>query len=153
MAILAVICEKRKDVRALALYIALTNVHESTHTGGIYFNISQERPRSANFHRATMRLSTLLIGAAATFATAQNAASYTDAKSNITFQAYQHTTGYFLGIALPEEPINNTDVIITIGGKSTGWGGASLAGPMKNALLLLAWPNSQVLVGSFRKTA
>lgn len=95
----------------------------------------------------------LLVGVTGTLAAAQNAASYTDTKSNITFQAYQHATGYFLGIALPEEPTNNTDIIVTIGGKGTGWSGASLAGPMKNALLLLAWPNSQAIVGSFRKTA
>lgn len=99
-----------------------------------------------------MKLSTLIIGCTATLAAAQNAASYTDPKSNITFQAYKHSTGYFLGIALPEDPTGNTDVIVTIGGKGTGYGGASLAGPMKNSLLVLAWPNSQAIVGSFRKT-
>ncbi|KAF1977293.1 CBD9-like protein [Bimuria novae-zelandiae CBS 107.79] len=99
------------------------------------------------------KLLTLLVGGIATLAAAQTAAPYTDAKSNITFQAYQHTTGYFLGLALPNDPTGNTDVIVTIGGKGTGWSGVSLAGPMKNALLVLAWPNSQAIVGSFRKTA
>ncbi|KAJ4359826.1 uncharacterized protein N0V89_000382 [Didymosphaeria variabile] len=100
-----------------------------------------------------MKLSTLLLGGIATLVGAQTAAPYTDAKSGITFQAYQHTTGYFLGIALPDDPTGNTDFIATIGGKGTGWSGASLAGPMKNALLVLAWPNSNAVVSSFRKTA
>ncbi|KAL1594403.1 hypothetical protein SLS60_010163 [Paraconiothyrium brasiliense] len=100
-----------------------------------------------------MKLSALLLGGIATFVGAQTAAPYTDVKSGITFQAYQHTTGYFLGIALPDDPTGNTDFIVTIGGKGTGWSGASLAGPMKNALLVLAWPNSNAVVSSFRKTA
>ncbi|KAK7179960.1 hypothetical protein DPSP01_009872 [Paraphaeosphaeria sporulosa] len=99
-----------------------------------------------------MKLSTLLFGSIATLVGAQLAAPYTDVKSNITFQAYRHSTGYFLGVALPENPAGNTDFIVTIGGKGNGWGGASLAGPMKNALLVLAWPNNNTIVSSFRKT-
>lgn len=99
-----------------------------------------------------MKLSTLLFGGIAALVGAQTATSYTDAKSGISFQAYQHTTGYFLGVALPESPAGNTDLIVTIGGKGTGWSGASLAGPMKNALLVLAWPNTNETVSSFRKT-
>jgi hypothetical protein len=99
-----------------------------------------------------MKLSALFFGGIATLVCAQTAAPYTDAKSGITFQAYQHTTGYFLGIALPDNS-TSTDFIATIGGKGTGWSGASFAGPMKNALLVLAWPNSNAIVSSFRKTA
>ena len=99
-----------------------------------------------------MKLSTLLLSGIATLVGAQTAAPYTDAESGITFQAYQ-SSGYFLGIALPDDPTGNTDFIATLGGKGTGWSGASLAGPMKNALLVLAWPNSQAIVSSFRETA
>lgn len=100
-----------------------------------------------------MKLFALLVGGIATLAAAQTAVPYTDLKSNITFQYYLNTAGYFLGIALPDDPTGNTDLIATIGGKGTGWSGASLTGPMKNSLLLLAWPNSQAIVSSFRKTA
>jgi len=99
-----------------------------------------------------MKLSALFVGGLATLATAQSASPYTDAKSGITFNTYQHSSGYFFGIALPETS-NNTDFIATLGGKGTGWSGVSLLGPMRNALLLLAWPNNQAVVGSFRKTA
>lgn len=109
--------------------------------------------RLLTLHIIIMKLSMLLFGGIAALVGAQTATSYTDAKSGITFQAYQHTTGYFLGIALPDNPTGNTDFIATIGGKGTGWSGSSLAGPMKNSLLVLAWPNSQAVVGSFRKTA
>lgn len=98
-----------------------------------------------------MKFSTLLFSGIATIVSAQTAAPYTDAKSGITFQAYQ-TTNYFLGIALPDDPTGNTDFIATLGGKGTGWSGTSLVGPMKNALLVLAWPNSQTIVSSFRET-
>ncbi|KAL5418351.1 hypothetical protein PMIN03_001073 [Paraphaeosphaeria minitans] len=99
-----------------------------------------------------MKLAPLLFGGITALVRAQTAAPYTDVKSGITFQAYQHTTGYFLGVALLENPTGNTDLIVTIGGKGTGWSGASLAGPMKNALLVLAWPNNNTIVSSFRKT-
>lgn len=100
-----------------------------------------------------MKFSTMLLGGIATLVGAQTATPYTDATSGISFQAYQHTTGYFLGVALPEDSTgNNTDFIVTIGGKGTGWSGTSLAGPMKNALLVLAWPNNNKTVSSFRKT-
>lgn len=99
-----------------------------------------------------MKLSTFLpfIGLAA----AQAPAPYTDAKSGITFSAYQNpSNGYFFGIALPENTTSNTDFIATIGGRGTGWSGVSLGGGMLNKLLILSWPNSQAVMGSFRKTA
>jgi hypothetical protein len=82
---------------------------------------------------------------------AQTPAPYTDAKSGITFNAYV-TANYFFGLALPENT-SSTDFIATIGGKGTGWSGASLGGAMKNKLLILSWPNAQAIVSSFRKTA
>lgn len=103
-----------------------------------------------------MKLSTLFASSLATAATVSaqaSAAPYTDAKSGITFNAFQHASGYFFGIALPESSKNDSDFIATIGGKGTGWSGASLAGPMKNSLLVVAWPNGQTILSSFRKTA
>jgi hypothetical protein len=99
-----------------------------------------------------MKFSTLLpfVGLAA----AQTPAPYTDAKSGITFNTYINpTSGYFFGLALPENSTGNTDFIATIGGKGTGWSGVSLGGGMLNKLLIVAWPNSQAVVSSFRKTA
>ncbi|CAI6314361.1 unnamed protein product [Periconia digitata] len=86
-----------------------------------------------------------------TFA-APTAAPYTDPKSGIKFNAFTDTaTGYFFGIALP--PTTGKDFIATIGGKGTGWSGVSLGGGMLNKLLIVAWPNGQSIVSSFRKTA
>ena len=59
----------------------------------------------------------------------------------------------FFGIALPANATGNTDFIATIGGKGTGWSGVSLGGGMLSKLLIVAWPNAQTVVSSFRKTA
>lgn len=100
-----------------------------------------------------MKLSGLLIASLATLGAAQTPAPYTDAKSGITFNYFAHTSGYFFGLALPANSTGNTDFIATIGGKGTGWSGASLGGAMLNKLLIVAWPNGQNILGSFRKTA
>lgn len=100
-----------------------------------------------------MKLLTYLpfVGLAA--AQAQNAAPYTDHQSGISFNAYVNpSTGYFFGLALPENSTGSTDFIATIGGKGTGWSGVSLGGGMLNKLLIVAWPNSRAVVSSFRKT-
>lgn len=76
----------------------------------------------------TMKVSTLLTGTLAASVTAQTAAPYTDSKSGITFNAFQHTSGLFFGVALPENSTSNTDFIATIGGKGTGYSGISLGG-------------------------
>ncbi|KAJ4295469.1 hypothetical protein N0V90_007481 [Kalmusia sp. IMI 367209] len=62
-----------------------------------------------------MKLSALFAGCIATLAAAQTATPYTDAKSGITFNTFQHTSGYFFGIALPDDPTGNTDFIATLG--------------------------------------
>ncbi|KAF2110654.1 hypothetical protein BDV96DRAFT_552957 [Lophiotrema nucula] len=86
-------------------------------------------------------------------AAAQTPAPYTDVKSGITFNTLvDNASGYFFGLALPVET-TGTDFIATIGGKGTGWSGVSLGGAMLNKLLIVAWPNSQTIVSSFRKTA
>lgn len=87
------------------------------------------------------------------FVAAQTPASYTDAKSGITFNTFIHpSNGFFFGLALPANETGNTDFIATIGGKGTGWSGVSLGGSMVNKLLIVSWPNSQAIVSSFRKT-
>lgn len=101
-----------------------------------------------------MKFSVPVIGALAGLSVAQTPAPYTDAKSGITFNAYiDRTSGYFFGIALPSNTTGNTDFIATIGSKGTGYAGASLGGGMLGKLLVLAWPNGQTVVSSFRKTA
>lgn len=101
-----------------------------------------------------MKFSVPIIGALAGLSVAQTPAPYTDAKSGITFNAYiDRTSGYFFGIALPSNTTGNQDFIATIGSKGTGYAGASLGGGMLGKLLVLAWPNGQTVVSSFRKTA
>lgn len=89
----------------------------------------------------------------ATLGAAQTPAPYTDSKSGITFNTLQHSSGLFFGLALPQNGTGNTDFIATIGGKGTGYSGVSLGGGMLGKLLVLAWPNQQSVVSSFRKTA
>jgi hypothetical protein len=100
-----------------------------------------------------MRLSTFFTGSLATLTAAQTPAPYTDAKSGITFNTLQHSSGMFFGLALPTNASGNTDFIATIGGKGTGYSGVSLGGGMLGKLLFIAWPNQQSIVSSFRKTA
>ncbi|KAI4654202.1 uncharacterized protein J4E78_007247 [Alternaria triticimaculans] len=100
-----------------------------------------------------MKCSSFVIGVLATLAAAQTPSPYTDTKSGITFNTLQHSSGMFFGLALPANATGNTDFIATIGGKGTGWSGVSLGGGMLNKLLIVAWPNAQTVVGSFRKTA
>lgn len=100
-----------------------------------------------------MKISAILTGALASLTAAQTPAPYTDAKSGITFNTFQHSSGLFFGLALPANGTGNTDFIATVGGKGTGYSGISLGGAMLSKLLILAWPNSQAVVGSFRKTA
>jgi hypothetical protein len=100
-----------------------------------------------------MRISIYLTGALATLTTAQTPAPYTDTKSGITFNTFQHSSGLFFGLALPENVTGNTDFIATIGGRGTGYSGVSFGGGMLSKLLFISWPNQQSVVSSFRKTA
>jgi hypothetical protein len=101
----------------------------------------------------TMKLSTLLSCALASLTVAQTPAPYTDPKSGITFNTLQHSSGLFFGIALPLNDSASTDFIATIGGQGTGWSGVSLGGGMLNKLMIVAWPNAQSVVSSFRKVS
>lgn len=76
---------------------------------------------------------------------------YSDAKSGITFQTFQDTTGYTFGIALPETP--GPDFVGILVGKGKGWAGVSLGGSMLNKLLIAAWPSGTKIVSTFRETA
>jgi hypothetical protein len=100
-----------------------------------------------------MKTCNLLTGAFVTLTAAQTSGPYTDVKSGITFNTFQHSSGTFFGLALPANGTGNTDFIATIGGKTTGYSGVSLGGGMLNKLLIVAWPNQQSVVSSFRKTA
>ncbi|PBK76245.1 CBD9-like protein [Armillaria solidipes] len=86
-------------------------------------------------------------------AAGQSASAYTDSTTGMTFQALQDSsTGFIFGIALPETI--GTDFIgqmvfsLTDG---AGWGGASFNGAMTESLLLVAWPNGDEVVTSFRE--
>jgi|TARA_R110002003_G_scaffold991_10_gene21926 hypothetical protein len=100
-----------------------------------------------------MKLSNVLTGAFAALTVAQTPAPYTDTKSGITFNTFKESSGYFFGLALPQNSTGNPDFIATIGGKGTGYSGVSFGGGMLNKLLFIAWPNQQSIVSSFRKTA
>lgn len=85
-------------------------------------------------------------------AVAQSASPYIDAKTGITFNGYHHTSGYILGIALPENP--TTDFIAQIQAPITdgaGWAGFSMGQSMVGNLLVVAWPNNGEIVSSFRE--
>ncbi|PBK93646.1 CBD9-like protein [Armillaria gallica] len=86
-------------------------------------------------------------------AASQSASAYTDPTTGMTFQALQDSsTGFIFGIALPETI--GTDFIgqmvfsLTNG---AGWGGASFNGAMTKSLLLVAWPNGDEVMTSFRE--
>ncbi|KAK0479706.1 hypothetical protein IW261DRAFT_150981 [Armillaria novae-zelandiae] len=86
-------------------------------------------------------------------AAGQSASAYTDTTTGMTFQALQDSsTGFVFGIALPETI--GTDFIgqmvfsLTDG---AGWGGASFNGAMTESLLLVAWPNGDEVMTSFRE--
>ncbi|KAH7070047.1 choline dehydrogenase [Paraphoma chrysanthemicola] len=85
-------------------------------------------------------------------AVAQTSAPYTDAKTGITFNGYQHASGFTFGIALPENP--TTDFIAQIQAPITnggGWAGFSLGQSMTGNLLVVAYPNDGEIVSSFRQ--
>lgn len=84
-------------------------------------------------------------------AAAQTASPYTDEKSGITFNGYTHSSGYRLGIALPENP--TTDLIAQVVAPITndgGWAGFPFGSTMVGSLLVVAWPHEGEIVSSFR---
>lgn len=96
-----------------------------------------------------------LAGLARTVAAVSGTTAYTDSNTGIEFQQYADSdTGFSFGIALPENP--STDFIgqlvipLTDG---AGWGGIALGPGMTGRLLLVAWPNGDDVVSSFRYTS
>lgn len=80
------------------------------------------------------------------------AAVYTDEKTGITFNGLSHTSGYKLGIALPEDP--TTDLIAQVVAPITndgGYAGFPLGQSMVGTVLVVAWPHEGEVISSFRK--
>lgn len=85
-------------------------------------------------------------------AAAQSAVPYTDANTGITFNGYKHSSGFTLGIALPENP--TTDFIAQIQAPITndgGWAGFSMGQSMTGNPLVVAWPHEGAIVSSIRQ--
>ena len=83
---------------------------------------------------------------------AQATSPYTDAKCGISFNGYQHPSGYTFGFALLETP--TTDFIgqvVAPVGSAGGWAGFIMGQSMKGNLAVVAWPNGDGIVSSFRK--
>lgn len=86
-------------------------------------------------------------------ATAQLTASvYTDAKTGITFNGLQHSSGYTLGYALPETLSKDliAQMVAPISNDG-GWAGFPLGQTMVGSVLVTAWPHDGKVISSFRK--
>lgn len=84
---------------------------------------------------------------------AQSSSPFTDDKTGITFNGYTHpTTGYRLGLALPENPTTDFigQIVAPINSTGGGWAGFSMGQSMTGNLLVVAWPNGDEVVSSFR---
>ena len=80
------------------------------------------------------------------------ASPFTDEASGITFNGISHASGYRFGIAVPENPTTDFIAQIVAPVNSTGgWGGFGMGSSMRNNLLVVAWPNGDEVVSSFRK--
>ncbi|KAI4600594.1 hypothetical protein KJ359_000953 [Pestalotiopsis sp. 9143b] len=95
-----------------------------------------------------------LAGLAQLAAAAVKTTAYTDSNTGIDFQTYADTTGYSFGMATPEDPttefIGQMVVPLTDG---AGWGALAFGPGMTGRLLLVAWPNGDEVVSSFRYTS
>ncbi|KAJ6264355.1 hypothetical protein Dda_0500 [Drechslerella dactyloides] len=85
---------------------------------------------------------------------AQTTGPYTDSRTGIVYQAYRNYNygGYTFGIALPTNPTNEFIGLVEgpLGTPANRWAGISLGGPMNGPTLLVAWPNGNDVVTSFR---
>lgn len=85
-------------------------------------------------------------------AVAQTSSPYTDANSGISFNGYQHSSGYTFGIALPETPTTDfIGQIVAPVGSTGGWASFAMGQSMTGNLLIVAWPNGDEVVTSFRE--
>ncbi|KAI0134670.1 cellobiose dehydrogenase [Xylariales sp. AK1849] len=79
--------------------------------------------------------------------------AYTDPTTGIEFSTWTESTGYTFGLALPEDGLtNNATEYIGLLRCTAGWCGLSHgeSGQMTQALLLVAWPDQDQVVTSFR---
>ncbi|KAI8241346.1 Cellobiose dehydrogenase [Colletotrichum sp. SAR 10_96] len=108
---------------------------------------------------ALLAASPLLEGVAAQ---ASTPTTYTDPTTGIIFSTWSATTaqtagGLTYGFALPQNALT-VDANEYVGylqcasknGQGTGWCGISLGGTMTNKLLVMAWPNGNEILTSFR---
>ncbi|KAK9772253.1 putative Glucose-methanol-choline oxidoreductase N-terminal domain-containing protein [Seiridium cardinale] len=99
--------------------------------------------------------SAALAGFARMAAAASATTAYTDPNTGIDFQQYTDSdSGFSFGMAVPENPttdfIGQMVVPLT---DSAGWGAIALGPGMTGRLLLVAWPNGDEVVSSFRYTS
>ncbi|ETS78784.1 hypothetical protein PFICI_08637 [Pestalotiopsis fici W106-1] len=104
---------------------------------------------------STLVGSVALAGLAQLAAAAVKTTAYTDSNTGIDFQTYfDTTTGYSFGMAIPEDAttdfIGQMVVPLTDG---AGWGALAMGPGMTGRLLLVAWPNGEEVVSSFRYTS
>ncbi|KAF3158217.1 hypothetical protein TWF106_002478 [Orbilia oligospora] len=94
------------------------------------------------------------IAGGAQYALAQSTGAYTDSRTGIVYQAYRNPNfgGYTFGIALPSSPTNEFIGLLEgpMGTPANRWAGVSLGGPMNGPTLIVAWPNGNDVVTSFR---
>lgn len=96
-----------------------------------------------------------LAGLAQLAAAVSGTTAYLDSNTGIDFQQYADTdVGFSFGIAVPENPttdfIGQLVVPLT---DSAGWGAIALGPGMTGRLLLVAWPNDDEIVSTFRYTS
>ncbi|KAF2713498.1 carbohydrate-binding module family 1 protein [Pleomassaria siparia CBS 279.74] len=85
---------------------------------------------------------------------AQTSSPYTDAKTGISFNGFKHASGYTFGIALPETPTTDfIGQIVAPVGTAGGWAGFTMGQSMSGSLAVVAWPNGDEVVSSFRKAS
>ncbi|TVY17652.1 Cellobiose dehydrogenase [Lachnellula arida] len=77
---------------------------------------------------------------------------YTDDNTGITFQRYANTEGVSFGIAVPETPASDFIGQMVAPSNGSGYAGVSLTPEMTGSLLVVAWPNNNSVVASFRET-
>ncbi|KAH8672540.1 hypothetical protein BGZ60DRAFT_374213 [Tricladium varicosporioides] len=80
--------------------------------------------------------------------------SYVDPNTGITFQqSSDATTGFSFGMALPETVGSDFIGQIVMPTNGTGYAGVSLTSSMVGSILVVAWPNDNSVIASFRETS
>ncbi|KIY52484.1 CBD9-like protein, partial [Fistulina hepatica ATCC 64428] len=85
---------------------------------------------------------------------AQSSHSMTDSNTGITFQAFTDPqTNLTFGLVVPETIGSDFIGQIVVPTNGSGWGGVSLTDDMTDSLLIVAWPNGDEVMHSFRETS